>query len=98
MLSASCQSFQEWESSKSLSTGFVDDEHGIVSKAWAGFKGEIPVWYWITFIPQLLTSLSHRGARNARDILIRIARSFPQVSLLYAKLTFLGTLFPSSYL
>ena len=66
----------------------LDNERGDVSKAWTGFKGEIPVWYWITFIPQLLTSLSHRGARYARDILIRIARSFPQVSLFHAKLTF----------
>lgn len=57
----------------------LDDEHGVVSKAWTGFKGEVPVWYWITFIPQLLTSLSHREARNARDILVRIAKAYPQV-------------------
>jgi transformation/transcription domain-associated protein len=57
----------------------LDDEHNQVSKAWAGFKGDVPVWYWITFIPQLLTSLSHREARNARDILMRIAKSYPQV-------------------
>jgi transformation/transcription domain-associated protein len=57
----------------------LDDEHNQVSKAWAGFKGEVPVWYWITFIPQLLTSLSHREARNARDILMRIAKLYPQV-------------------
>ncbi len=75
----------------------LDDEQGSVSKAWAGFKGEVPVWYWITFIPQLLTSLSHREARHARDILVRIAKAYPQVSLLHvAKLT-LGTLLPASY-
>ena len=60
----------------------LDDEQNVVSKAWAGFKGEVPVWYWITFIPQLLTSLSHREARNAKDILIRIAKIYPQVSSL----------------
>jgi transformation/transcription domain-associated protein len=58
----------------------LDDEHGSVAKAWTSFKGEIPTWYWITFIPQLLTSLSHREARNARDILVRIAKLYPQVS------------------
>jgi len=57
----------------------LDDDQGVVSKAWTGFKGDIPIWYWITFIPQLLTSLSHREARNARDILVRIAKSYPQV-------------------
>ena len=58
----------------------LDDEQNVVSKAWAGFKGEVPVWYWITFIPQLLTSLSHREARYAKDILVRIAKVYPQVS------------------
>lgn len=60
----------------------LDDEQGVVAKAWAGFKGEVPVWYWITFLPQLLTSLSHREARNARDILIRVAKMYPQVVFL----------------
>ncbi|GME78241.1 unnamed protein product [Ambrosiozyma monospora] len=38
----------------------------------------MPVWHWVTFIPQLLTSLSHKEARLARQVLIRIAKSYPQ--------------------
>lgn len=75
----------------------LDDENNVVSKAWAGFKGEVPTWYWITFIPQLLTSLSHREARNARDILIRIAKVYPQVVPLPCCTNTLGSLLPASY-
>jgi hypothetical protein len=43
----------------------------------------VPVWYWITYIPQLLTSLSHKEARLARGILIKIAKNYPQVRIPY---------------
>ncbi|CEP07551.1 hypothetical protein [Parasitella parasitica] len=56
----------------------LDDQNGTVSRAVEGYKGEWPVWYWITFIPQLLTALQHREGRHARAILIRIAKQFPQ--------------------
>ena len=56
----------------------IDDAEGKIAKAFEDFKGETPVWYWITFIPQLLTSLSQREARIARGILIRIAKLYPQ--------------------
>ncbi|KAG1145231.1 hypothetical protein G6F37_006937 [Rhizopus arrhizus] len=55
-----------------------DDQSGIISRAVDGYKGEWPVWYWITFIPQLLTALQHKESRHARYILIRIAKQFPQ--------------------
>lgn len=58
----------------------LDDQSGTISLAFDGYKGEWPVWYWITFIPQLLTALQHREARHARTILIRIAKQYPQVS------------------
>jgi transformation/transcription domain-associated protein len=58
----------------------LDDASGTVSKAFDGYKGEVPTWYWITFIPQLLLALSHREARYARVILMKIAKTFPQVS------------------
>jgi transformation/transcription domain-associated protein len=58
----------------------LDDAQGTVSRAFESYKGEIPVWYWITFIPQLLTALQHKEARHARTILVRIAKQFPQVS------------------
>ncbi|KAI9818249.1 MAG: hypothetical protein M1832_004465 [Thelocarpon impressellum] len=56
----------------------LDDATGTISEAFEGFKGETPVWYWITFIPQLLTSLSHREARLSRAVLVKIAKIYPQ--------------------
>ena len=56
----------------------IDSHDGRIAKAFEDFKGETPVWYWITFIPQLLTSLSHREARISRNILVKIAKVYPQ--------------------
>lgn len=56
----------------------VDTSENHVSQAFENFKGETPVWYWITFIPQLLTSLSHREAKLSRSVLVKIAKVYPQ--------------------
>ncbi|KAL8725777.1 MAG: hypothetical protein Q9166_007142 [cf. Caloplaca sp. 2 TL-2023] len=56
----------------------VDTAENRISQAFEEFKGDTPVWYWITFIPQLLTSLSHREAKLSRSILIKIAKGYPQ--------------------
>ncbi|GMM37271.1 histone acetyltransferase [Saccharomycopsis crataegensis] len=56
----------------------LDDEKGTLASQYQNYKGEIPVWYWITYIPQLLTSLSHKEAKFVRNILILIAKSYPQ--------------------
>ncbi|KAI8367767.1 hypothetical protein BD560DRAFT_353389 [Blakeslea trispora] len=56
----------------------LDDANGTISRAFEGYKGEWPVWYWVTFIPQLLMSLQHTEGKHARAILIRIAKQFPQ--------------------
>ncbi|QSL64955.1 hypothetical protein MERGE_002259 [Pneumocystis wakefieldiae] len=56
----------------------LDDSSGTISKAFDSYKGDISVWNWIIFIPQLLTSLSHKEARHARQILVRIAKTYPQ--------------------
>lgn len=56
----------------------IDGPDGRICQAFEEFKGETPVWYWITFIPQLLTSLSHREARVSRAILVKIAKIYPQ--------------------
>ncbi|KAF8309342.1 hypothetical protein DL93DRAFT_2085770 [Clavulina sp. PMI_390] len=56
----------------------LDDQGGTIAKAFENFKGDIALWYWITLIPQLLKSLSHRAARQCRRLLIDIAHSFPQ--------------------
>lgn len=57
----------------------LDNANGTISRAFEGYKGEWPVWYWVTFIPQLLMALQQREAKHARNILIRIAKQFPQV-------------------
>ncbi|KAG2214450.1 hypothetical protein INT46_007375 [Mucor plumbeus] len=56
----------------------LDDTNGTISRAFEGYKGEWPVWYWVTFIPQLLMGLQQREAKHARAILIRIAKQYPQ--------------------
>ncbi|KAI8983535.1 hypothetical protein BDB01DRAFT_850672 [Pilobolus umbonatus] len=56
----------------------LDDQNGSIGRAVENYKGEWPVWYWITFIPQLLTALQHREGRHARSILVRITKQFPQ--------------------
>ncbi|KAI9769878.1 MAG: hypothetical protein M1839_003575 [Geoglossum umbratile] len=56
----------------------LDDADGKISKAFEAYKGETPVWYWITFIPQLLTSLGYGEAHIARSLLVKIAKTYPQ--------------------
>ncbi|KAK6523766.1 hypothetical protein TWF281_001738 [Arthrobotrys megalospora] len=56
----------------------LDDGNGSISTAFEAYKGEMPVWYWITYIPQLLSSLSHKEAKIAKGILLKIAKNFPQ--------------------
>jgi transformation/transcription domain-associated protein len=58
----------------------VDDSASTVSRAFESYTGDVAIWYWITLIPQLLLSLTHREARHARNILMKIAKNFPQVS------------------
>ncbi|TID14916.1 hypothetical protein CANINC_004587 [Pichia inconspicua] len=56
----------------------LDDDSGILTDSFDANQGDMPVWYWVTFIPQLLTALSHREANFAKDVLIKIAKSYPQ--------------------
>jgi transformation/transcription domain-associated protein len=56
----------------------LDDANGSLSEMFDNYKGETPVWYWITFIPQLLTGLGHKEAAKAHGILAKIAKSYPQ--------------------
>ncbi|RDL36361.1 uncharacterized protein BP5553_05713 [Venustampulla echinocandica] len=56
----------------------LDDAEGTLSAQFDEYKGETPVWYWITFIPQLLTGLGHKEAPKAHAILAKIAKSYPQ--------------------
>lgn len=65
----------------------LDDSSGTLAQAFEDFRGEVPVWYWITFVPQLLTSLSYKEAKLVRQILIRIAKSYPQALHLQLRTT-----------
>ncbi|KAI5305551.1 prephenate dehydratase [Ascosphaera pollenicola] len=56
----------------------LDDKEGTISKIFENFGGETPVWYWVTFIPQLLTGLTQKEAELCKAVLGRIAKVFPQ--------------------
>lgn len=56
----------------------LDDAKGSIAMGFDDFKGETPVWYWITFIPQLLTGLGYKEAPRVSAVLSRIAKSYPQ--------------------
>ena len=56
----------------------IDSGDSQISTAFEDFKGDTPTWYWITFIPQLLTSLNHREAGLTRNVLVKIAKMYPQ--------------------
>ncbi|KAM6495848.1 hypothetical protein JOM56_008554 [Amanita muscaria] len=56
----------------------VDDNALTISRAFDTYKGEAAFWYWITLIPQLCLSLSHREAKQARYLLNALARHYPQ--------------------
>lgn len=56
----------------------LDNDEGKVASAIDAFKGDTPTWYWITFVPQLLLSLEYREARQARTLLSKIAKLYPQ--------------------
>jgi transformation/transcription domain-associated protein len=59
----------------------LDDETNTLMNVYDIYnaKGECPVWYWITFIPELIGSLAGgKEATFARNILIKIAKTYPQ--------------------
>ena len=39
---------------------------------------DVPIWHWITFIPQLLASLGRPEARFAQSILLLLVKNYPQ--------------------
>lgn len=56
----------------------LDDAEGSMAKTFENYKGDTPLWYWITFIPQLLVSMSKPEARIVRTILMKLAKQYPQ--------------------
>jgi transformation/transcription domain-associated protein len=61
----------------------LDDAANTIAKAFENYKGDFVIWYWITLIPQLILSLSHREAKQARMLLMRIGKQFPQACPLF---------------
>jgi transformation/transcription domain-associated protein len=56
----------------------LDDANGTIAAGFDDFKGEIFVWWWITFIPQLLVGLGYKEAPRVQNILLKIAKTYPQ--------------------
>ncbi|KAF2436802.1 hypothetical protein EJ08DRAFT_644409 [Tothia fuscella] len=56
----------------------LDDADHQLAKGFDQFKGDTPVWYWITYIPQLLLDLSRPEAPIAQQILGKLAKAYPQ--------------------
>ena len=56
----------------------LDDDNGVLTESFESHQSDMPIWYWITFIPQLLSALSHKEANFARKVLIKIAKEYPQ--------------------
>ena len=56
----------------------LDDGAGTLGRAFTEFKGEFPIWYWITLIPQLLSGLSQPEAPLMKSVLMKIAKAYPQ--------------------
>ncbi|KAK4155966.1 hypothetical protein C8A00DRAFT_13045 [Chaetomidium leptoderma] len=56
----------------------LDDANGTIAAGFDDFKGEVLVWWWITYIPQLLVGLGHKEAPRVQNILLKIAKTYPQ--------------------
>ncbi|KAJ2717297.1 transcription-associated protein 1 [Coemansia spiralis] len=55
-----------------------DDDAGNVRAAFDAYNGEMPTWYWIALMPQLLAGMDAPFSRQAQQILLRIAKQYPQ--------------------
>lgn len=62
----------------------LDNSKKQLAEKFESFKGDTPAWYWITYIPQLINSLSRPEAPIARLILGKLAKTYPQA--LYCQL------------
>lgn len=58
----------------------VDDDRMAITKAFESYSGDAAYWFWISYVPQLCASLSHREARQARFLLLNLTHHYPQVS------------------
>ncbi|KAH9951586.1 hypothetical protein B0H21DRAFT_818036 [Amylocystis lapponica] len=65
----------------------VDNESLTISRAFDTYKGDAAFWYWITLIPQLLLSISQREMKQARYILLNLAKLYPQALFFHLRTT-----------
>lgn len=56
----------------------LDDERGSLVEAATNFKGELSVWYWISFVAQLVGGLSGKEASFVGKVLMAVGRKYPQ--------------------
>ena len=80
----------------------IDDNNLTISRAFDTYKGEAAFWYWITLIPQLCLSLGYREFKQARYILLNLAKLYPQVCIYLLDRTmmtiwFAGPILPSTH-
>ncbi|KAL1742601.1 FAT domain-containing protein [Schizophyllum fasciatum] len=65
----------------------MDDASMTILRAFDTYKGETVPWFWISYIPQLCQAFMHKEMKQARYILLQIARHYPQ-ALFYHLRTF----------
>ncbi|KAI0921097.1 hypothetical protein AcW2_006184 [Taiwanofungus camphoratus] len=65
----------------------VDDGTFTISRAFDTYKGDAAFWYWISLIPQLCLSISHREVKQARYILLNLAKLYPQALFFHLRTT-----------
>lgn len=56
-----------------------DNDSGVVGKVLERAAAEVPLWVWLPWIPQLLSSLQRSEAPSVQNILLSLALAFPQV-------------------
>ncbi|CAM8985650.1 unnamed protein product [Rhodiola kirilowii] len=55
-----------------------DTPNQLVGKAFDKYLEQIPLWVWLSWIPQLLLSLQRNEAPHCKLVLLKIATMFPQ--------------------
>lgn len=65
----------------------LDNSEHTLAKTYESFKADTPAWYWITYIPQLLNSLSRPEAPIARQVLGKLAKTYPQALYCHLRTT-----------
>jgi transformation/transcription domain-associated protein len=65
----------------------LDNSERRLAEKFEEFKGDTPAWYWITYVPQLLNSLTRPEGPIARQILAKLAKTYPQALYCHLRTT-----------